>query len=104
MGYRDLRRYGLLLPKALWGRLRLHASWRSELLTALSLGVGIASCVLMYVGGGRTLTWIGLGVFLVFLGAMLATGLYSIERRNSAIDEAFADLEAEGETEERPRD
>lgn len=107
MGLRDLRRYGLLLPRILWGRLRLHASWRSELLSALSLALGVASCVLMYLGSGHVLTWIGLAVFLVFLGAMLATGLYSIERRSAAVDEAFSQLgkeeaeEAEQKADER---
>jgi len=49
----------------------------------------------MYIGGGRTLTWIGLLIFVIFLGTMLATGLYSIERRSSSVDEALSQLAKE---------
>lgn len=66
MSLSDLEKMKLLRPKDEW----TGASQRSEVQTvyaAVTSTVGVAGCVLMTVGNGHFLTWIGLLMFTVAL-------------------------------------
>lgn len=69
MSIDDLRDQGVLLPEEEWGEHRLETT-----VPLLPLAVGyvaaVASLVVIYVGGGGLVTWIGAGAFLVALYAV----------------------------------
>ncbi len=69
MSIDDLREQGVLLPEEEWGEHRLVTTVP---LLPLAIGyvVAVASLVVMYVGAGGLLTWIGAGSFLVALYAL----------------------------------
>jgi len=63
---KDLHQAGVLLPRDEWGVHDLHTSVNKPMLVAAML-VGLASVVLMYVGGGDTLTFVAGGLFIGFM-------------------------------------
>lgn len=77
MALEDLERDGMLLPRDEWGTRDLHT--RVSRLPVIAIGVvAIGACVLMYVGDGNLLTWIGLGAFLAMLIAFTWISLRGI--------------------------
>ena len=66
MSLKDLHQAGVLLPRDEWGVHDLHTSVNKPMLVAALL-VGLASVVLMYLGGGSTLTFIAGGAFIGFM-------------------------------------
>lgn len=77
MGLEDLRKAGVLLPKEEWGKRDLSTDVKKLPLLVLAALVP-ASAVLMYVGNGKGLTWIGLALFFVFLGGFTFLSLRGI--------------------------
>lgn len=66
MSLRELNELGMLLPKDEWGAHDLHSTVsRVALIAALLLGM--VSIALMYLGGGGTMTMVGIVLFLVFM-------------------------------------
>jgi hypothetical protein len=66
MALEDLERDGMLKPRDQWGTSDLHTRVpRIPLLIIAVLAIG--GCVVMYVGDGRLLTWLGLLAFLIGL-------------------------------------
>jgi hypothetical protein len=68
MALEDLERDGMLKPRDQWGTTELHTRVARIPLVVVAL-LAIGGCVVMYVGDGDLLTWIGLVAFLVALGA-----------------------------------
>ncbi|MEA3400718.1 MAG: hypothetical protein U9R79_05665 [Armatimonadota bacterium] len=66
MSLKDLREAGVLLPQDEWGVHDLHTSVNKPMLIAALL-FGLAAVVIMYVGGGRMLTFVGGLMFVVFM-------------------------------------
>ncbi len=66
MSLKDLHQAGVLLPRDEWGVHDLHTSVNKPMLLA-AMALGLTSVVLMYVGGGGTLTFIAGGLFIGFM-------------------------------------
>jgi hypothetical protein len=66
MSLKDLQEAGVLLPKEEWGVHDLHTSVNKPLLVA-ALAVGLGAVVMMYLGAGGTLTFVGTAVFVGFM-------------------------------------
>lgn len=66
MSLLDLKEHGVLLPEEEWGKHSLDTTVPQGLLL-LSFGVAIVALVLVYLGGGELLTWVGIVTFLVDL-------------------------------------
>ena len=69
MSIDDLREQGVLLPEEEWGEHELRTTVHVVPLAA-GFMVAVASLVVIYVGDGGMLTWVGSGVFLVALYAV----------------------------------
>lgn len=69
MSIEDLREQGVLLPEEEWGEHRLETTVPLVPL-AVGYAAAVASLVVMFVGAGGLLTWIGAGAFLVALYAV----------------------------------
>lgn len=78
MSLKDLRDFGILLPEDEWGVHDLHTSVNKAELVA-SMVFGLASVALMFIGGGRTLTFVGGLMFFVFMGWITHISLKAIE-------------------------
>ena len=66
MSLTDLRKLDLLRPESDWTG-RVPRSNVRVLAAAVTAGAGIAGCVMMAMGDGAFLTWVGLCVFAVAL-------------------------------------
>lgn len=77
MGLEDLKKAGVLLPKEEWGQRDLTTDVKKLPLLVVA-GLAPVSAVLMYVGDGKALTWIGLALFFVFLGGFTFLSLKGI--------------------------
>lgn len=66
MSLKDLQKAGVLLPKEEWGVHDLHTSVNKPMLVAAFL-LGVASVVMMYLGGGTIITFVGGVLFLGFM-------------------------------------
>ena len=66
MSLKNLQDAGVLLPKEEWGVHDLHTSVSKPRLLA-SLALGLASVVMMYLGNGSGLTFVGAALFLAFM-------------------------------------
>lgn len=78
MSLKDLQEHGILLPEQEWGVHDLHTSVNKPLLLA-SLAFGLAAVVLMYIGGGRALTFVGMVMFILFMGWISQISLKAID-------------------------
>jgi len=66
MSLKNLQDAGVLLPKEEWGVHDLHTSVNKPRLLA-SLALGLASVIMMYLGNGSALTFVGAALFLAFM-------------------------------------
>lgn len=78
MSMEELEEDGLLRPRDQWGQ-GMAKSKVAKLPMLAIAAMGLASAGLMYVGDGRLLTWIGLGMFFLALAAFTAVSLRGIE-------------------------
>lgn len=79
MSLEDLKRAGLILPEREWGKRGLRSAVNRPLLVLVGAGAVISS-FLMYAGDGGLLTWLGMGLYLVFLLLFTALSLQAVER------------------------
>ena len=70
MSLEELKEAGVLLPEEEWGEHETKTTVRQIPMLIASL-LAVAGLVAAYVGGGQTLTWIGIIVFLVAFFAVL---------------------------------
>lgn len=85
MSYKDLEEHNIFLPEEHWDELDLSSSVNQPALFA-TLILGIASCTCMVMGSGTTLTWIGVGLFVVFLYLFTWVSNTGIEKQNETVD------------------
>lgn len=78
MSLKDLHDHGILLPEEEWGVHDLHTSVnKTELI--VSLLFGLAAVTIMYFGGGETPTFVGMMMFILFMGWISRLSLKAIE-------------------------
>lgn len=88
MSYEDLEEHNIFLPEEHWDELDLSSSVNQPLLL-LTVAVGVVACILMVLGGGSTLTWIGAGLFLIFLLSFTIVSNAGINNQNNTVDEVM---------------
>lgn len=88
MSYEDLEKHNIFLPEEHWDELDLSSSVNQPVLL-VTLVAGVISCILMVIGGGSTLTWIGAALFLIFLVSFTLVSNAGIEHQNDRIDEVM---------------
>lgn len=86
MAYEDLEEHNIFLPEDHWDELDLSSSVNQPLLL-FTMIVGIAACFLMVIGAGGTITWIGAGVFIVFLISFTFISNTGIENQNEKVNQ-----------------
>lgn len=65
---------------------------RTVVLLLAALGVG--ACLLMVLGGGRLLTWVGAVVYVAFLVLFERISVRSVDRQSDRIDAALAGVDS----------
>lgn len=88
MSYEDLEEHNIFLPEEHWDELDLSSSVNQPLLL-LTVAVGVVACILMVVGAGSTLTWIGAGLFLIFLYSFTIVSNTGINNQNNRVNEVM---------------
>lgn len=78
MSLKDLSEHGILLPQEEWGAHDLHTSVNKVALVAALL-FGLAAVVLMYLGGGTSLTFVGTVMFLAFMAWVTHISMKAID-------------------------
>ncbi len=84
MAYEDLEAHDVFLPEELWGKSDLASSVNRAALLAIGL-IGILACVLMVLGRGLLLTWLGAGLFILFVVMFALLSNSGIERQNDRL-------------------
>lgn len=69
MTIEDLREQGVLLPEEEWGVHELETT-TPELPLAVAFVASVGFWLMIYLGDGRVLTWVGTGLFLATLYAI----------------------------------
>lgn len=90
MALRDLVDLGLILPREHWGHAP-SATRRTGILTVLASLLGLGSALLIWWGQGSTLTFVGVGLFLLDLLAFLLVTFAAVEDRMARLKEIGAD-------------
>lgn len=85
MSEEDLKRMGVLLPEEKRGKLELVSTLSKPFLIFLFITV-ILSSVMMYIGDGSWVTWIGALVFIVLLILFTVHALRSIDRHKNFLE------------------
>lgn len=93
MALRDLDDLGLILPREHWGHTP-SASRRTGLLTLLASVLGLTAALLIWFGQGGTMTFVGVGLFLLDLLTFLLVTFMAVEDRMKQL----AEIGAEGPT------
>lgn len=88
MSYEDLEEHNIFLPEEHWDELDLSSSVNQPLLL-LTIIIGLGSCSLMVAGGGNMLTWVGAGLFVVFLYSFTWVSNAGIENQNETVNEVM---------------
>lgn len=88
MSYEDLEEHNIFLPEEHWDELDLSSSVNQPLLFSTII-LGLVSCALMVIGAGHTLSWIGAGLFFVFLYSFTWVSNTGIEKQNEIIDKVM---------------
>ena len=83
MSIKDLEKAGLLLPRDQWGRYDVHSRVNRAGVIAAWI-TAVLSAVLIYVGNGCLLTWVGLAGMAVFLVLFTYLSIHAINVRNQA--------------------
>ena len=87
MSIKDLKEMGILLPEDKWGQFNLETSLDKPRLFA-AVVLGLVSAIAIYVGNGGTLTWVGVGLYFVFVFWLTRIFLKGVEVQNKET-EAF---------------
>lgn len=88
MSFEDLKDHDIFLPEKHWGKLDLDSSVNQPLLLGILI-LGVVSSVLMAIGGGNLLTWIGAILFLVFLILFTLISNTGIDNQNDLVDDVI---------------
>lgn len=90
MSFEELQEHEIFLPEDHWGELDLSSSVNQPLLLS-ALILGVVSAVMMVMGNGNQLTWIGTGLFFVFLMAFTLVSNAGIDHQNDVVDDVMRD-------------
>lgn len=85
MSYEDLKEHNIFLPEEHWEELDLSSSVNQPLFLLVII-IGLVSCILMVIGAGNSLTWIGAGLFFVFLYSFTVVSNAGIDNQNVRVD------------------
>ncbi|MFW5868486.1 MAG: hypothetical protein ACOCX2_11755 [Armatimonadota bacterium] len=96
MSLKDLQEHGILLPEEEWGVHDLHTSVNKPLLI-VALLFGVAAVVMMYFGGGQTPTFVGMVMFIAFMGWITQISLKAIDVQAAQFAEERQEAHMEGE-------
>ncbi|MCF7804941.1 MAG: hypothetical protein K9N46_03655 [Candidatus Marinimicrobia bacterium] len=88
MSYEDLEEHNIFLPEEHWDELDLSSSVNQPLLL-LTILIGLLACTLMVLGSGESLTWMGAGLFIIFLYAFTLVSNTGIDNQNRTVDEVM---------------
>jgi hypothetical protein len=103
MSYEELEKHGIFLPKTHWGESELNRPSSPWLLAGLGV-VGGSAFAAMALGGGRSLTWLGTGVFLLTLWGFTWVATRAIDRQNRRLEAVGHRDPGAGETGDRDGD
>ena len=78
MSLKQLRDLGVLLPHEEWGAHDLRTTVNKRALGATT-ALGVAGLALMYVGNGGGVSFVGVGLFLGFMGLITWISLRAVE-------------------------
>lgn len=81
LSLKDLRQLGVLLPREEWGEHEMSTTVNKSAMAAIML-IGVIALLLMYFGNGKVLTFVGVGVFLVFMWQITRISLTAIEKQD----------------------
>lgn len=90
MSFEELQEHDIFLPKNHWDELDLSSSVNEPLLLS-TLIFGAVSCGMMVFGQGGTLTWIGSGLFFLFMIAFTLVSNAGIDYQNDVVDRVMRD-------------
>ncbi len=96
MSLKDLDEHGILLPKEEWGVHDLHTSVNKPELVA-SMLFGLISVGIMYFGAGETLTFVGMVMFIGFMGWISHIAVKAIEIQAAQFEEERREAHLEDE-------
>ncbi len=94
MGLEELKEAGVLLPEEEWGEHEVKTTVRQFPMLIASLSA-VAGWILAYIGGGDTLTWIGIIVFLITFFAVLYMCDRAVTRQRKRFKEERKEMEAD---------
>lgn len=86
MSIQDLEEHGILLPRKAWGKMALSTSVNKAALS-VAFFLGALSCVLMILGEGGLLTWLGALLFIIFLLVFTLISNQGIDRQSRQCEE-----------------
>ncbi len=86
MSMKDLEEMGILLPENKWGQSDLHTTVDKIQLVASGL-LALGAVILGYVGNGGLLTWVGVGMFFMFVGWFTRISLKAVEVQNDQVED-----------------
>ena len=78
MPLEELKKQGLLLPKAMWGH-KPRATLRNRISVVATFGLGLLSAWIIRVGAGGWLTFLGVALFLVDLFLIRLTTFLAVD-------------------------
>ena len=86
MSMKDLEEMGILLPENKWGQSDLHTTVDKIQLVASGL-LALGAVILGYMGNGGLLTWVGVGMFFIFVGWFTQISLKAVEVQNDQVED-----------------
>lgn len=98
MSFKQLKERGVFLPQDQWDEMDLDSSTPSWLVLLAGI-VAVASTVAMVWGGGGPLTWLGGGVFVVFLVGYGWIASRAVEKQNQEVERLSSSSDDDTETE-----
>jgi len=94
MSLRDLRQLGVLLPHEEWGGYDLRTTVNKPAMVGTgTLAVVAMAC--MYAGDGGVLTFVGIGLFLAFMGLITRISLLAVEAQAERFKEQREEIREE---------
>ena len=86
MSMKDLEEMGILLPENKWGQSDLHTTVDKIQLGASGL-LALGAVILGYMGNGGLLTWVGVGMFFIFVAWFTRISLKAVEVQNDQVED-----------------
>lgn len=88
MSFKQLKEAGLILPEDEWGKLKFQKPHYSFAILVIFI-LSFASCVVMYIGNGSLITWLGLFAFIISLALFTFFSIKSINLQITKLENYF---------------